>query len=86
MTKTKFNKGLRAGISEDMEVAHKFGEHTTYYTDGRAPDYQLHDCGIIYHPKKPYFVCVMTKGKTLENMERVIAEVSRIAEAFVERR
>lgn len=86
MTKTKFNKGLRAGIPDDIEVAHKFGEHTTYYTDGRTPDYQLHDCGIIYHPKKPYFVCTMTKGKTLENMERVIAEVSRIVEIFVEER
>lgn len=84
LTKTKFRKGLVAGVSDDIEVAHKFGEHTTYYTDGRSPDYQLHDCGIVYYPEKPYFICVMTKGKVLENMETAIAEVSRITESFVE--
>lgn len=83
LTNTNFDKGLTRGVEEGVKVAHKFGEHTVYYTNKNDPDYQLHDCGIVYYPGSPYFVCVMTKGKTLENMENVIAETSRITYDFV---
>lgn len=77
LSRTNFTKGIVAGISKDIPVAHKFGEHSIYYTDtSRTPDYQLHDCGIVYVPLKPYFLCVMTQGKNFSDLESVISSVS----------
>lgn len=77
LSRTNFTKGIVAGISKDIPVAHKFGEHSIYYTDtSRTPDYQLHDCGIVYVPLKPYFLCVMTQGKNFSDLESVISNVS----------
>ncbi|MDX6770227.1 MAG: serine hydrolase, partial [Elusimicrobiota bacterium] len=47
-------EGLRAGLPPSVTAAHKFGEA------GRANgELQFHDCGIVYHPSKPYMLCVM---------------------------
>ncbi len=79
MSKTTFTKGLMAGVASGTPVAHKFGEHSVFYLDAtKDPDYQLHDCGIVYYPKKPYFLCVMTKGKNFEHLEQVISGLSRL--------
>jgi beta-lactamase class A len=84
LTKTNFNKGITAAIDSDVQIAHKFGEHTVYHLDPRkTPDYQLHDCGIVYYPGNPYFICVMTEGKNLANQEKFISEISAIAYSFV---
>lgn len=66
--------GLNAGLPEDIEVAHKFGERIN-------PDKnldQLHDCGIVYYPDNPYLLCVMTRGNDLNNLDEVIAEISKM--------
>ena len=84
LTQTTFNKGLTQGVSPSVKVAHKFGEHTVYYTDpSKTPDYELHDCGIIYYPKKPYLLCVMTKGKKLGYLEGTIGQLSTITFSFM---
>ncbi len=68
-----FPQGLAAGIPENIIAAQKFGEHT--FQDGTA---ELHDCGIVYHPKHPYFLCVMTKGTDLTKLTNVIHDISSI--------
>lgn len=78
LTRTKFNNGITAGVDPNIKVAHKFGEHTTYYTD-QEPLYQLHDCGIVYYPNKPYFICIMTEGRDLNNLEAVLKNVSLLS-------
>ena len=84
LTQTKFNKGITQGVDLNIKVAHKFGEHTVYYPNNvHPPDYQLHDCGIVYYPEKPYFICVMTEGKNLENLEKIIGNISSITFKFV---
>ena len=40
---------------------------------------ELHDCGIIYYPNHPYFLCVMTKGADFPVLAGVIREVSQTA-------
>lgn len=83
LTQTKFDKGLVAGVDNSVEVAHKFGEYSVYYPNNeKPPEYQLHDCGIVYVPSKPYFICVMTQGKNLSNLENVLADVSRMTYQF----
>lgn len=84
LTFTIFEKGITQGIDQDIKIAHKFGEYAVYYENNVAPtDYQLHDCGIVYYPLKPYFICVMTEGKELKNLEEVIGTISSLTLDFV---
>lgn len=72
LTHTQFNNGIRAGLPDDVTVAHKFGER-------RTDEYlQLHDCGIVYHPDSPYLICVMTRGSDFDAMEEVITDLSAL--------
>ncbi|TSC76007.1 MAG: beta-lactamase [Parcubacteria group bacterium Gr01-1014_31] len=76
MAKTRFRDGIIAGVPANRTVAHKFGERITLQA-GR-PVAQLHDCGIIYHPRAPYLLCVMTRGPEFSRLPPVIAAVSKI--------
>jgi beta-lactamase class A len=70
LTKSSFTQGIKAGLPEGTLVAHKFG--TREVGDVR----QLHDCGIVYAPGKPYILCVMTQGKDFDALADFIKEVS----------
>ncbi len=72
LSKTKLKDGIVAGVPSDIVVAHKFGEVT-------LPDQkQFHDCGIVYYPKSPYLLCIMTRGNHYDNLISSIAELSRV--------
>lgn len=73
LTKTTFNKGLVAGIPQNVTISHKFGERR-YLKTG---EHQLHDCGIVYNDKKPYMICIMTRGNNFEKLENTIKEISK---------
>ncbi|HLP52126.1 MAG TPA: serine hydrolase [Chitinophagales bacterium] len=74
LSKTRFDKGLLAGVPAGTLISHKFGERA--YED--ADTKQLHDCGIVYAGGKPYLLCVMTRGKDFVKMQSVIARISAI--------
>ncbi len=71
LSQSLFKDGLAAGVPPDIKVAHKFGERSVD-TDVQ----QFHDCGIIYKPKQPYLLCVMSRGSNLQNLIKSVAEVS----------
>lgn len=73
LTQVEYKDGLVAGVPSTVLVAHKFGERK--YDDNTAT--QLHDCGIVYAPGRPYTLCVMTRGHDLERQSKVIEEISR---------
>ncbi len=73
LAQSTFTQGLVAGLPRGTIVAHKFGE--AEFDDGGA---QLHDCGIIYKPKAPYLLCVMTHGTDPQKLAPVIADISKI--------
>ena len=79
---TKFRDGLVAGVPEDTVVAHKFGERRVL-ENGTEQYKQLHDCGIIYYPKKPYFLCVMTEGDDYKKLAQTIADMSQTTYEYV---
>jgi len=85
LTHTNFTSGLTAGIPKNIVVAHKFGEATDDDVSGSIISRELHDCGIIYYPGKPYLLCVMTKGTDFSKLEGVISGISEIAYDFVSR-
>lgn len=68
-----FPQGLTAGVPENTTVAQKFGEHDFVGSTQK----ELHDCGIIYHPDRPYVLCVMTKGNDFTKLTSAIRDVSR---------
>ncbi len=83
LSQTSFTKGLIAGIPDGVIVSHKFGEHTIFHTNQSIPtEHELHDCGIVYIPEKPYLICVMTKGNDFTNLEKVIGDISRTTYTF----
>ncbi|HSX39929.1 MAG TPA: serine hydrolase [Candidatus Saccharimonadales bacterium] len=74
LSKSTFMQGIVAGVPKDTVVAHKFGER--FHED--TGEKQLHDCGIVYAPKHPYLLCVMTKGNDYDLLSKSIAEISTI--------
>lgn len=74
-TNTQTENLIPEGVPEDIEVAHKFG---IYNEDS------LHDCGIVYHPKNPYIICVMTKGLSSIEGSELIRKISKNTYEFVE--
>jgi beta-lactamase class A len=83
LTFTKFNTGIMRGVSSTT-VAHKFGEYT-HISNDVVDSRELSDCGIIYYPKKPYFICVMTKTKdqNFAYLENIISNISKITFDYV---
>ena len=71
LSESDYKDGLRAGVPADVPIAHKFGERAL-----RDPYNQLHDCGIVYYPRHPYLLCVMTRGMSYEKLSHAIAAVS----------
>ena len=85
LASTTFKHGLVAGVPPDTVVSHKFGENTNYDpSTGGLINRELHDCGIVYYPKHPYLLCVMTKGDDFSNLESVISGLSKITYNFVQ--
>lgn len=71
LTQTVFVDGLRKGVPPSIPVAHKFGVRPLQ--DGTI---QLSDCGIVYYPRHPYLLCIMTRGTNRATLARLIADVS----------
>jgi len=73
LAKTTFDKGLRQNLPKNIPIADKFGEREL---DNGVK--QLHDCGIIYYPKHPYLLCVMTRGSDYDKLSVIIGNISKI--------
>ena len=71
MSKAEFTQGLVALLPKNITIAHKFGERSL--SDGTN---QLHDCGIVYYPKHPYLICIMTKGPNFDDLATTIQQIS----------
>jgi hypothetical protein len=77
LSHTNFDIGLVAGTGSTT-IAHKFGEQTLRNQSGEVVERELHDCGIIYYPERPYFLCVMTKGNEFTGLDKVIKNISKL--------
>jgi hypothetical protein len=86
LSHTTFKDGLTAGISSStVSVAHKFGEYTNA-VNGVVKERQLHDCGNVYYPSKPYFICVMTKGDDFSALAKIISDISKITFDYMDKK
>lgn len=72
LVRSREEKTLFSGVPSSVPIAAKFGERG--YEDSNIK--YLHNCGIIYFPKHPYILCVMTKGTDQTTQGQVIEKVS----------
>ena len=70
LVRSDFKDGLGAKLPINIEIAHKFGEYAHDTVK------QLHDCGIVYYPKSPYILCIMTRGSSFPDLEQTIQDIS----------
>ncbi len=75
-TDTSNENMLSAGVPPGTQVAHKFG----IYGEGSLA---LHDCGIVYHEKNPYYICIMTQNIPIDKAARLIRDISQTTYEFV---
>ncbi|MCF7834454.1 class A beta-lactamase-related serine hydrolase [Candidatus Gracilibacteria bacterium] len=84
LSQVSFDDGLKAGIPNNIKLAHKFGERGIMGADG-IEQKQLHDCGIIYYPQHPYILCIMTRGYDRDQLVSTINELSSIVYGGVDK-
>jgi beta-lactamase class A len=78
LASSRFQRGIRAGIPGTVTVAEKFGH---WMIPASEPTRQeLHDCGIVYYPGRPYLLAVMTRGNDIPRLDSAIRLIS--AEVF----
>ncbi len=82
LSEVDFKQGLVAGVAPGTVVAHKFGEKM-YGPSGEVK--QMHDCGIVYYPRHPYLLCVMSRGRSFEYLDDTIREISSLVYSEVDR-
>jgi beta-lactamase class A len=75
LSRVDFRSGLVSGLPNGVVVSHKFGERGFLPLNSQK---QLHDCGIVYHTKHPYILCVMTRGGDYQDLAKTIAGISKI--------
>jgi len=76
-----FPQGISAGLPKGIPVASKFGE----YGQGiPGEDTQLHEFGIVYHPKGPYILGIMTRGHDMAIQTEIIKGISALVYAEVD--
>ncbi len=80
LSRVEFKSGIINGLPPEartLTVAHKFGYRILPDPLDTATR-ELHDCGIVYIPSHPYFICVMTKGWELTDLYDTIQMLSRM--------
>jgi beta-lactamase class A len=78
MSETDYNKQLPAGVPSNINISHKYGE---YHLPGER--HGFNDCGIVFHPEKPYLLCVMSRNNAKDEAEKTISAISKVVYEYV---
>ncbi len=76
LSEVDYKNGLTMSIPANIKIAHKFGSYASF-EDKKVTSVELHDCGIIYQPERPYVICIMTQGKDYDSLTNVIVQISK---------
>lgn len=74
LTRTDFNQQIAAGVPENIPVAHKIGIY--------ASENSRSDCGIVYVPKRPYLLCIITKADE-EESRAYMSHISKMIYSYI---
>ena len=76
LSRVHFKGGIVMGVPSSLAVAHKFGIKSIPETATSAGAAEFHDCGIVYYPNDPYFLCVMTRGSNFVSLQTAVQAAS----------
>lgn len=80
LSNTSFPDKLEAGIPNGVTVAHKIGDFNLNDSDRSNDVYS--DCGIVYVPRRPYLLCMISR--TDEQTARVrMQDISKIIYDYI---
>ena len=71
-----FPQGMHAAVPSDVKVESKFGEKLLTDENGRVASTQLHEVGIVLDGDRPFLIGIMTDGKNLPALEKVIRDIT----------
>lgn len=81
LSQSNFNDKLTAGIPTDIKVSHKIGD----FVDKKTGEKAYMDCGIVYIPRRPYLLCMVSEteeaiaDERMSNLSKTIYEyVSKV--------
>ena len=72
-----FREGIRKHLPAGVEVASKYGLSKSNVSG--SPVTEFHECGIVYHPRGAYTLCIMTKSRVAspERLAELVALLSK---------
>ncbi len=79
LSKAQYSGGIRAAIPASIPMAHKYGfNFVQSKNNSDKVTYYLHHISIVYHPKKPFLLTIMTEGNSLLLLDTIIQNVAQI--------
>ena len=78
LSKSNYKDGISAGVPAGVPVAQKYGERVDSPDNKNVQAVELHNCGIVYAPKNPYELCIMTKGNDAGKLTAIIKNISAL--------
>jgi beta-lactamase class A len=81
MSHQNFPMGIEAGLPKGVVFSGKFGE---YDLKGSGNVKQLHEFGIVYHPKGPYILGILTRGDDPALQLEIIRKISSMTYMLID--
>lgn len=80
LTKSSLKHGMVSGIPLNIDIASKFGERTVKIVEhGKEKELeQMHEFGIIYHPRRPFLIGIMVRGDDANSLTKIIHDVTKL--------
>ncbi len=80
LSKSSYRSGMASAVPSNIEIASKFGERSIVVKEGGDARelHQLHEYGIIYHPRRPFLLAVMARGADADRLTRTIRDITSL--------
>jgi beta-lactamase class A len=87
LSQAAYRDGIISGVPQDIDVVAKYGERIIedQATGQPAGMKQLHEVGIVYHPRRPYIMGVMVRGGDPGKLKKVLRDISALIFEEVDR-
>ena len=77
LTKSEYREGIVKAIPEHISVASKFGFYDPLPNSNE--EYRFNQCAIVYHPERPYLLCLSIASKTIPDFQSSIETATSLS-------
>jgi hypothetical protein len=87
LSQASYRDGIISGVPQEIDVVAKYGERVLDDRSAGQPVVmkQLHEVGIVYHPRHPYIMGVMVRGSDSSRLQKVMRDISALIFEEVDR-